>query len=263
MNAADRIPVLMYHRVGEVRSPAEARYCVAPARFAAHMKLLARRGHRAVDIDDFVGWLGGGPPLAQGAFVLTFDDGFRGVREHALPVLQQLGWPFTVFLVSDLLGGVDAWNAHAEPGVMTYPLLAPEEVLAMQGHGCSFQSHTRTHESLPGLDDDALGQQLQGSRRDLSRLLGRHVEHLAYPYGRVDARVESAARAAGYRAAFSVESGFNRRDVNPFRIRRLDVFGTDTPTALLRKMRFGSNEGSLWGALRYYGARAAQVARGR
>ena len=63
-----------------------------------------------------------------------------------------------------------------------------------------------------------------------------------------------AAQQAGYQAAFSTQPGFNRQDVDRFRLRRLDVFGTDTPAALLRKMRLGSNDGSLGQSLRY-GAR--------
>jgi hypothetical protein len=43
--------------------------------------------------------------------------------------------------------------------------------------------------------------------------------------------------------------------VNRFRIRRIDVFGTDTPARLLRKIRLGSNDGSLGHAARYYLAR--------
>ena len=261
MQAAERVPVLMYHRVGAVRTAAEARYCVAPERFAAQMRLLARKGYRAVGIDAFVDWLTGGPALEEGDFVLTFDDGFRSVREHAQPVLEGLRWPFTVFLVSDLLGGADAWNKSGEPGGATYPLLAADEVLAMQAHGCSFHSHSRSHVSLPALADDALTDQLEGSRHALTNLLGRRVDFLAYPYGHVDERVESAARVAGYRAAFSVQSGFNRRGVDPFRIRRLDVFGTDPPRALLRKMRLGSNDGSLRGTFGYYWRRATGAGR--
>ena len=51
-----------------------------------------------------------------------------------------------------------------------------------------------------------------------------------------------------------MQPGFNRGDVNPFRVRRLDVFGTDTPRMLLRKLQLGSNDGSLRGALGYYWA---------
>ena len=44
---------------------------------------------------------------------------------------------------------------------------------------------------------------------------------------------------------------FNRRDVARFRLRRLDVFGTDSATALLNKICLGSNDGSLGQSLRY------------
>ena len=105
--AAESVIVLMYHRIGYAHNDWERKYCVSPERFAAQMEALAGRGMSAVDIDDFVGWLDGRQPLPKGGFVLTFDDGFRGVREHALPVLERYGWPATVFLVTDLIGKQD------------------------------------------------------------------------------------------------------------------------------------------------------------
>lgn len=258
MNTAGRVPVLMYHRVGPAGNTWEARYSVNPDNFAAQMRALARKGFRAVRIEDLVAWLDGGPSLPEGAFVLTFDDGFRGVRDHALPVLERLGWPCTVFLVSDLIGAEDVWTRTENPSGMTYPLLDEPEIMDMMRRNVSFHSHTRSHADLPTLDDAALADQLAGSRAALARLLGHDVAYIAYPFGRLDARVEAATRAAGYRAAFSTQPGFNRRDVNPYRIRRLDVFGTDTPGMLLRKIRFGSNDGSLAHAIRYYLGRLGQ-----
>lgn len=257
MNGATSVPVLMYHRVGEAGNPWEARYAISPENFAAHMRALANKGYRAVPVDALVDWLEGGPSLPEGACLITFDDGFRSVREHALPVLERLGWPFTVFLVSDLIGGQDEWTRSSNPAGVIYPLLDADEIRNMQGRGASFHSHTRTHASLPGLDDAQLADQLAGSHQALSNLLGHEARYLAYPFGHVDDRVENAARQAGYRAAFSTRPGFNRMDVNRFRIRRLDVFGTDTPAMLLRKIRLGSGDGSLRHAARYYLSRLA------
>lgn len=252
MNTVTRVPVLMYHRVGMANNNWEARYAIHPTNFVAHMETLARKGYRAVTADALVDWLGGGPPLPSGAFVLTFDDGFRGVREHALPVLERLGWAFTVFLVSDLLGGDDVWTRELNPDGRTYPLLDEDEIREMLQRGTSFHSHTRSHADLPTLGDAQLTDQLASPRETLATLVGHDVPYIAYPFGHVDERVEAATRAAGYRAAFSTQPGFNRRDVNPFRIRRLDVFGTDTPAMLLRKIRLGTNDGSLAHAARYY-----------
>jgi peptidoglycan/xylan/chitin deacetylase (PgdA/CDA1 family) len=246
----------MYHRVGEADNAWEARYAIDPATFAAHMHALARRHYRAVGIDTLVDWLEGGRELPQGSFVLTFDDGFQGVHDHAWPVLRELGWPFTVFLVAGLIGGSDEWTRTANPSGITYPLMNVGHIRAMQRDGVSFYSHTISHPSLPRVADTRLEEELGGSRRILSELLEAEVAYLAYPYGHLDERVEAAARAAGYRAAFSTQPGFNRRGVNPFRIRRLDVYGTDTPAMLLRKIHLGCNDGSLSNGLRYYLSRA-------
>ena len=252
MSNPTRVPVLMYHRVGEARNAWEARYAISPENFAAHMRALASKGYCGVHIDRLVDWLEGGPTLPEGACLITFDDGFRDVREHALPVLGRLSWPFTVFLVSDLIGGRDEWTRSSNPAGITYPLLDMDEIHDMLEHGCSFHSHTRSHLSLPTLDDARLADQLAGSRQALAALLGHEVSYLAYPFGHLDERVENAARQAGYRAAFSTQPGFNRLDVNRFRIRRMDVYGTDTPAMLLRKIHLGSNDGTISHAIGYY-----------
>jgi peptidoglycan/xylan/chitin deacetylase (PgdA/CDA1 family) len=173
-----------------------------------------------------------------------------------MPVLQGLGWPFTVFLVSGLVGQQDHWTRNSNPDGVAYPLLDAAEIRDMQRAGVAFHSHTRTHASLPTLDDERLAAELDGSRADLQALLGTPVDLLAYPFGHVDERVARAAKQAGYRAAFSTQPGFNRRDVDRHRIRRIDVYGTDTPARLLRKMKLGTNDGSVANLARYYWGRA-------
>jgi peptidoglycan/xylan/chitin deacetylase (PgdA/CDA1 family) len=246
----------MYHRVGSARNAWEARYAISPSRFEAHMLSLARNGLRPVSVEALSDWLEGGAPLAAGAFVLTFDDGFRDVRLHALPVLERLRWPLTLFLVSSLIGKEDVWTRASNPDGVTYALLDAEEILDMQQRGVSFQSHSCSHPSLPTLADDQLARELVDSRAALQELLGRPVDYFAYPFGHLDERVVVATRRAGYRAAFSTQPGFNRRDVDRFRIRRIDVYGTDTPSMLMRKVRLGSNDGSAYSLARYYLSRA-------
>lgn len=252
---AERIPVLMYHRVGDAHNDWERKYCVGPQRFAEHMHILASAGWQAVTINDFFAWLDGNVELPEQSFLLTFDDGFLGVHEHTAPVLTALGWPATVFLVSQLIGQRDAWCEIHNPSGITYPLMDASHIRELCTRGFSFHSHTRSHADLLTLDDSALHDQLAGSRDDLQTLLGVEVDYLAYPYGRYDDRVLRAAQAVGYRAAFSVQPGFNRRDINRFRLRRLDVFGTDSAVALRRKITLGSNDGSLGYSLRYIAKR--------
>lgn len=253
----DKLVSLMYHRVGTASGEWERRFCVAPERFAAQMRLLRREGYRACDIDSFVAWLRGDASLPPGSFLLTFDDGYLGVHEHARPVLAELGWPATVFLVSQRLGARDVWTKSESPSSRTHPLLDRHHISELAGEGFSFQSHSRHHVDLVGLPDAELHKELRGAREDLEQLLGHAVPYLAYPYGRFDDRVRAAAIDAGYQAAFSAKPGFSRRGADPYRILRLEVFGTDSPMALARKMMLGTNDGSIGYSVRYALSRAA------
>jgi len=260
MNLAARIPVLMYHRVGDAHNDWEHRYCVTPQRFAEQMATLQAAGWKAITLAQFGDWLGKRTELPEKSFLLTFDDGFLGVHEHAAPVLSAIRWPAAVFLVSSLIGTRDIWCEKDNPSGTTYPLMDATQIRELQDQGFSFGSHTRSHAELPALDDAALFQELSGSRSDLENLLGKRVEYLAYPFGRHDDRVMNAAMSAGYTCAFSTRSGFNRQNAPRFRLNRIDVFGTDTPRALLRKITLGTNDGSVANAARYYVKRALRFA---
>jgi len=253
-----RVIALMYHRVGVARNAWERKYCISPETFAEHMRALAARRMHPVRIEDFVGWLQGRTPLPPGSFLLTFDDGFLGVYEHAYPLLREMGWPATVFLVSGLIGAQDEWSRDENPTGATYALLGEAHIKEMRSNGMAFHSHSRHHVKLTELDDVRLREELEGSKRDLEQLMGEPISYLAYPYGQLNERVLAAAKAAGYEAAFSVQPGFNRPgEVDLLQVRRLDVFGTDTPAMLARKVALGTNDGSVGHALGYYAARFA------
>jgi peptidoglycan/xylan/chitin deacetylase (PgdA/CDA1 family) len=63
--------------------------------------------------------------------------------------------------------------------------------------------HTRRHDPLPPLDDHDLDRSLREGRSDLSEACGRPLTTISYPHGRADARVASAAHAAGFEAGFT------------------------------------------------------------
>ena len=258
-----RVVVLMYHRIGTARNDWERKYCVEPARFAQHMHALARAGMQSVSLQDFFQWLAGRVTLPERSFVLTFDDGFLGVYQHAAPVLRELRWPATVFLVSGLIGGHDEWSRAENPDGIVYPLMDVTQIRDLRHNGFSYQSHTRRHPDLTTLSDTELRDELERSRLELEALVEAPVSYLAYPFGRYNDHVIEAARATGYRAALSTQPGFNRSGVDPFRIRRLDIFGSDSAANLMRKVHFGSNDGSVAAVLSYYGTRLAAQAKQR
>lgn len=241
----------MYHRVGD---PDHGRdiYCVRPERFSAQMHALAKAGYQAVSIEDFDAWRRGVQPLPGNAFVLTFDDGFMGVHDFAAPILKELGWPATVFVVAGKLGGESDWKITVKEPMPPHPLMDVPQFRKLSAQGFSLHSHSLMHHDLTTLPADVLERDLRDSRALIAELTGQVPVYLAYPYGRHNETVRDAAQRTGFAAAFSVESGFNRPGESAYQIRRLDVFGTDTSSMLLRKIRLGTNDGSLKQLVRYY-----------
>lgn len=173
------------------------------------MRHLRRRGWRGVTFSEATVASPGARALA-----VTFDDAFRSVLEHAKPVLDELGWPATVFVPTDFPGRAPlAWAGtdHWAQGPDAHELAAMDwdELVALAGDGWEIGSHTCSHPRLTTLDDAALERELAASRAECERRLGVPVGAIAYPYGDVDDRVVAATAAAGYETAGALPVGLH------------------------------------------------------
>ena len=249
-----RALVLMYHQVDTPLSAQEQRFCTPPADFAAQMQWLADAGHRAVGIDAVVDHVAGRASLPEMSFHVTFDDGFVGVLEHALPTLKRLGIPATLFALPQRAGLTNDWMHRR--GAPRRALLSAAQLRLLADEGVTIGSHTCTHVRLPDVDPDEATREIVASKLELESMLGREVQHFAYPYGLFSDTVREMVVGAGYRSACSTRSGFNRAGDDPFLIRRIDVAGTDRPWQFRQKLRHGTNEASRLRPLVYYVRRA-------
>jgi peptidoglycan/xylan/chitin deacetylase (PgdA/CDA1 family)/GT2 family glycosyltransferase len=214
--------ILMYHAVGR---PGEAagRYILPVGRFRRQLAWLELRRYSVIPLEDFVQARIEHRLPPPKSVVLTFDDGYRDNAELALPALERHGFPATVFLVSAAEHA--AWDRAGEThGRELLPLDNARDLTARM----SFGAHSRTHASLPGLEQDALGREVHGCRAELETALRAPVRLFAYPYGERDERVEAEVEAAGFVAACGIEPGRNRPNCEPFALRRLEVRGTDS-----------------------------------
>jgi len=112
----------------------------------------------------------------------------------------------------------------------------------MRENGMEIGSHTVNHVRLPDADDARLMQQLGESKATRETLLEHPVNSFAYPYGAWDERCAEAVKQAGYSAACTTRTGWALRDQDPYRLRRLTVFNTDTLGSFARKLYFGSHD---------------------
>lgn len=108
-----------------------------------------------------------------------------------------------------------------------------DQLRTMTQAGFSVGSHTRFHPILSSLHPEAARTELEGSRVDLERLVGRPVVDFAYPNGRFDDFSEDTCRlvaVSGYRCAVTTEPGTVRRGDDRLALRR--CLPTDVPAFL-------------------------------
>lgn len=244
-----RFAILMYHQVALPESQAEAKYACPPALFARHMRFL-KRHHPVVSLAAARRHLDGGGELSDNAVVVTFDDGFRNNYTEALPILRRYEIPATLFLAAGLVGETNRWMAGGdfpERAMVTW-----DEVREMAAAGIEIGGHTLTHPRLTELPLPAVAAEVAGARQVIEAEIEAPVASFAYPYGLFDDRVAEAVVAAGYRCACTTRPGFNRPGIDPMRLRRIEVFGTDAVWRLAQKIRFGCNNSGATRPIRYY-----------
>ncbi|HWT92849.1 MAG TPA: polysaccharide deacetylase family protein [Solirubrobacteraceae bacterium] len=219
--------VLCYHAI----SPDwPAALSTTQERFAEQLGLLAARGYRGVTFTEAVDRRDKVRRDRDRLVAVTFDDAFASVAELARPVLDDLGWPATLYVPTDFPGerrplawsGTDHWLQGPHAHELTP--LGWDGLRGLRDAGWELGSHTCSHPRLTTLDDAELARELTESRAVCERELG-DCPSLAYPYGDVDGRVVAAAEAAGYRTAAALPPQPHRGE--PLRWPRVGVYRVD------------------------------------
>lgn len=200
-----RAPILLYHWLGDGRGDLHPEFAVGPDQLRRQLVWLKEAGWTAVPLSALGDALAGGAPPPPRSFAVTFDDGYLDFHAAAAPILLSLQVPATVFVVSDLVGGENAWDREA--GDRRRPLMGWPELAELAGLGFEIGSHSATHRDLRGLSPAALRAECRTSRDRLEQRLGSPVRSFAFPFGGFDRRVRDEVRAAGYALACAVLLG--------------------------------------------------------
>ena len=218
--------MLAYHAVS---STWQTPLAVPEATLRAQLEHLRDRGYVGMRLSDAERHRRDGT-LPSRSLVVTFDDGYASTM-RAAPILASLGFPGTVFLVTNF---VDTGGALSWPGIdELWRDEAAEELRSMswdqaaelEAAGWEIGSHTMSHPLLTHVDDDRLRGELEDSRKEIERRLGSCTS-VAYPFGVADERVATAAAQAGYEVACMLT--FAHFVDEPFRRPRIGLTSEDT-----------------------------------
>jgi peptidoglycan/xylan/chitin deacetylase (PgdA/CDA1 family) len=227
--------VLFYHRVSDDPDPLS----ISPRRFAEQMDVLAAEGFRVVDVVEAGRLLRSGARL-DGVVALSFDDGYRDVAEHALPVLERRRFSATVFVATGAAEGTATFSWYARQP----PVLGWDDIVALDGSALSFEAHTITHPNLTALADDDAAREIAGSKRALEDRLGRAVTGFCYPAGVFGPRERALVARAGFDVATTCEPGANTPASDPLTLRRTAIDGRDRLADFRAKLAGGHDRPS-------------------
>lgn len=198
------IPIFMYHNVG-TSSPLDSkpRLYVKAYSFKLQIALLSMLGYRGLSMHEAMPYLRG--DKKGKVVVITFDDGYVDTVHLALPTLLRYGFSATCYVVSHRLGQYNTWDAHLIGSNKT--LMSTAQMLEWHNAGMEIGAHTQTHPHLTNCNEQALENELIGSKAHLETLLGVPVLQFCYPYGSFNKHVIESVKAAGYIAATTTNRG--------------------------------------------------------
>ena len=188
--------------------------------FRRQMAALDRAGYEAVTLGEAWRHWTEDAALPRKPVVVSFDDGYASQYRTAFPALRGRRWPGVLNLQVDRLG--------ARGGITR------AQVRRLLAAGWELASHTFTHPDLRTVDPVRLEREVAGSRASLAAAFGVPVDFFCYPYGRFDATVQAAVRAAGYKAATTTRRGAASPQDDPFALDRIIVTPNHSPKRLLR-----------------------------
>lgn len=232
------IPVLMYHRIWPGRRDG---LTLTPEQLREQWLYLKGEGYTALSISDFLSIATGEKPVPGKCVLLTFDDGYHNNLTYVYPLLQELGWCATIFVIGDTLEG----TAVAEDEEINKKLTVVE-LKSMDPELVQLGFHGYHHENFSKITPTEIGVAMQRSRSAFEGAGLPFEGVLAYPYGARPkpagelADMKKMLKESGIRAAFRIG---NKPEKMPsgdlLEIMRIDIRGEDTFEDFKIKLRKG------------------------
>jgi peptidoglycan/xylan/chitin deacetylase (PgdA/CDA1 family) len=216
------LSILNYHILYDERSPTpmrkdEVMYASEVQEFQRQTKYLRDNRYQVVLLDDYIGYRAERSELPGNLVIITFDDGHISTYTHALPILQEYGFPAIFFVTVKNVGSSNCVNW--------------QQLTEMADNGMSIQSHTMTHAFLTDLSPQEVRWELQESKSILEQQLERPVDYLSLPGGRCNSAVKDIAMEVGYRAICTSVIGYNDLNSDLYSLKRWAIRrNTELPT---------------------------------
>lgn len=256
------LPLLVRTLVQRRRTTIVLLHDPEPETFTRQLDALRSR-YSLISLQDYLRWRSDGArtELPVRPLIVTFDDGHRRNAELA-GTFRATGAPATIFVCSGQIGTQRRfWFEHGlERDEVQELKHVPDdrrlEALATRGYTdetefgerqalsleelreleplLDLQAHTITHPILTNCSEDKLAEEVHGCKTALEEL-GLSINAFAFPNGNYTDREVAAVEQAGYVCALTVDPGYNTRETDLFRLKRIGVDDDASATEMIVK----------------------------
>lgn len=217
------IPVLTYHKVS-LRWELAYTY-LHPRTFKKQMTHLRDKGYIGCSLLDYI------KDPAENKFVITFDDAYENVAVFAMPILQDLGFTATVFVLKDFVGKRNTWDVS--PGDIRIFHMNETQIRDLHAAGWEIASHGCSHTMMTLMGEADVQNELSVSKKYLEDLTQSPVTTFCYPFGVYDDRICELTREAGYTHLVGLEADDDKGVVGRATVYRV----VDSRHSVLRKIK--------------------------
>jgi peptidoglycan/xylan/chitin deacetylase (PgdA/CDA1 family) len=184
------LPILLYHHVSDQGS---GRYVIPINVFREQMESLKRAGYETISISQLAQVIRTGGRLPVKPVAITFDDGYLDTYENAYPILRELNYTATVYIITGTLGTK-----------LSYGYMQFDALKELAAAGWEIGSHSVTHNDLMKTKLGA-GNEMKQSKKTLEELLGGEVRSFSYPFGSANSFLKELAAQSGYDSGVGID----------------------------------------------------------
>lgn len=188
------LPVLMYHHIqpaDQAAAKSQTNLTVTPETFRSHLEYLRSKTYNLISPTQLAAFFTAGTPLPPKSVLLTFDDAYADFAAYAAPILQEFGFPTTVFTPTGLLDNPD--------------YLSWSDLSRLSGN-FHFGNHTWSHKNV-ATTIEVIRNEISLADTQLADRGFNSPKIFAYPYGLANANAQAVLQDLSYQLAFTTQPG--------------------------------------------------------
>lgn len=244
----DHVVIIGYHKISELTHGPGSEWNVSPAMLAKHMDVLAQNDFNVISLEAFFQCIRSQTSPPRNSVVITLDDGYASVFEHAYPLLLKHRFPATIFQTVKFADEqrLFPWDDEAygdDPHAFErFRPLSWDEIGIMCNSGIiTMGSHTMTHPHLGLLSREQIIYEVAESKRLLELHTGQTVTFFAFPggirrYGDISDTSIEILMNHGFELACTSSIGRNTISQDPYGLKRIGIGHRDSVSVFRAKL---------------------------